>query len=215
MGFVAADPKLGKTTLLVQLSLLLAAGRPFFGHHTYPSRTLLVAAEGARKSLAARVHRAAKTLSVPTSTPTWYVHGPTVKNFFLDGGEFEDALAESRPALVILDTLKQFWTGDENSAEEFTRHVTRPLRTFGTKYGSTFILVHHHRKMQPGEEGGPHQGRGTSIMFADADFWWRLTREKGGLDDARVLHCDKNKYGPEFRPINLTFDGPNAVLVER
>ena len=217
MGFLAADPELGKTTLLVQLSLLLAAGRPFFGYHTVPSRALLIAAEGARRSLAARVHRAARTLGVPTATPTWFIQGPSIESFFLRDGPFAEMLAEAKPHFVILDPLKQFWKGDENSADSFTENVTRPLKAFGATYGCTFCLIHHHRKAQVGEEGGPHQGRGTGVMFADADFWWRLTRDKeaGDVEGARVLHCDKSKYSAKFPPIKLTFDGPNAVLVER
>jgi RecA-family ATPase len=212
MGFLAADPGLGKTTLLVQISLLLAAGRPVFGYHTEQSRTLLIAAEGARRSLSSRVLRAAGTLGIPTSTPTWFIHGRGVTNFFLHGGQFAQMLEASRPALVILDTLKHFWEGDENSADSFTRLVSSPLKEFGAKYGCTFWLVHHHRKTALGEEDGPHQGRGTSIMFADADFWWRLVKEKGGADGARILHCDKNKYGQPFAPMNLTFNGEQAIL---
>ena len=216
MGFLAADPELGKTTLLVQLSLLLAAGRPFFGYYTVPSRALLIAAEGARRSLAARVHRAANTLGINVSTPTWFIQGPGIENFFLRDGPFAEMLEEGRPHFVILDPLKQFWKGDENSADSFTENVTRPLKAFGAKYGCTFCLIHHHRKSQVGEEGGPHQGRGTGVMFADADFWWRLTKDKeAGVDSARILHCDKSKYSAKFHPIKLTFDGTQAVLVQR
>lgn len=215
MGFLAADPGLGKTTLLVQVSLLLAAGRPVFGYYTEPARTLLVAAEGSRRALAARVLRAAKTLGVSTTTPTWFVQGPKISNFLIRGGDFERMLEEARPHLVILDTLKNFWQGDENSADSFTRHVSGPLKEFGAKYGCAFWLVHHHRKAAPGEEDGPHRGRGTSVMFADADWWWRLEREKGGLDEHRLLHCDKSKYSAPFAPMKLSFDGVNAVLVQR
>lgn len=217
MGFVAADPELGKTTLLVQLSLLLSAGRPFFGYHAVASRSLLIAAEGARRSLSARVNRAARTLGVSTSMPTWFIHGPSVESFFLRDSPFVEMLEEAKPHLVILDPLKQFWKGDENSADSFTEHVTRPLKAYGATYGCTFVLIHHHRKAQVGEEGGPHQGRGTGVMFADADFWWRITRDKeaGGIDAARILHCDKSKYSAKFPPIKLTFDGEQAVLVQR
>lgn len=215
MGFLTSDPGQGKTTLLVQISLLLAAGRPVFGYHTEPSRVLLVAAEGARRALSARVLRAARTLEVATATPTWFVHGPAVSNFLLTGGPFERMLHEARPSLVILDTLKHFWKGDENSADSFGQNVSGPLKDFGARYGCTFWLVHHHRKAAPGEEDGPHRGRGTSVMFADADFWWRLEREKGGVEDARILHCDKNKYGPAFLPMKLRFDAENAVLEVR
>lgn len=217
LGFLTADPGLGKTTLLVQISLLLAAGRPVFGYHTVPCRTLLVAAEGARQALAARVTCAARTLGIPHATPTWYVHGPAIANFLLTGGPFEQMLEEARPQLVILDTLKHFWQGDENNADSFSRYVSGPLKDFGARYGCTFWCVHHHRKAAPGEEAGPHRGRGTSLMFGDADFWWRLERDKeaGGVEGARTLFCDKNKYGPPFLPIHLTFDGEQAVLVQR
>lgn len=214
MGFLTADPGLGKTTLLVQISLQLAAGRPVFGYHAPSATTLLVAAEGARQALASRVARAAKSLNVPTSLKTWFVQGPAISDFALTGHPFRRMMEESRPKLVILDTLKHFWRGDENNADSFSSLVTGPLKEFGAQYGTTFWLVHHHRKAAPGEESGPHRGRGTSIMFADADFWWRLERDKDGPPEARVLHCDKNKYGEPFVPLRLSFDGANAVLVQ-
>lgn len=215
LGFLVADPGLGKTTLLVQISLRLSAGRDVFGYATEPSRTLLVAAEGARAALAARVQRAARTLGVPTATPIWYVNGPRVRDFLIDGGEFEAMLEESKPALVILDTLAFFWRGEENSADSFRANVSLPLKEFSARYGATFVCVHHHRKAAVGDEDGPHRGRGTSAMFADSDFWWRLEKEKNGAPEHRILHCDKNKYEAPFLPIRLTFDGPNAVLVQR
>lgn len=215
-GFLVADPWLGKSTLLSQVALQLAVGRALFGMRVGRRfRVLVLSKEGSRAAFRERVRTAAKKLGIEEkSAEDWMIHTEGPGEFLLGSSRMEAIVRESGADLVILDTLRLFWEGDENKPEQFSSRVTRPIRDLNARYGATFWVVHHHRKAvdeTTGEELGWQKGRGTGAMYGDSDFWWRLEKVKGAPDGRRIF-CDKNKYGRAFDPIDLVYDGGNAIF---
>lgn len=209
IGMLVADPTIGKTTLLVQIALCLAAGRaPFYNAHVARGVPVLyLAAEGSRAAFQNRVRTAASALGVP-NTVNWYIQDRSVTSFDVDSRDFAAMVRRAGARLVICDTIGYFWSGDENSAVEWKAHVMKPLRRLAAD-GITFILVHHQVKASP-DRAGWQKGRGTSAMFADLDFYLRMEPVEGDVSGTRrTLHQDKNKYG-EVRRWDLTFDPANA-----
>jgi RecA-family ATPase len=207
---VAGDPATGKTTLLVQIALCLAAGRaPFYDAHVAgPIPCLYIAAEGSRGAFQARVATARKALGIAPGA-AWFIQKRGTTDFRIGSPTLEAMVAKTKAKLVVLDTIGYFHTGDENNANDWKRCVMVPLRNLIARHGCTFLLVHHFVKASPDRQGW-QRARGTSAMFADLDAFYQLEAAEGDpVGDKRVLVQSKNKYGLTRR-WHLTFDAQNA-----
>lgn len=208
-GVIAADGGVGKTTLMVQLTLCIAAGRKVFRFNTSQSRVLYIIAEGARPLFRERVRSAMRALNIPNSVD-WSIQPPDFFEFAADGRQFQDLVESSRADLVVLDTLGYFFHGDENSSQEWKAKLMGPLRKISQRYGTAFFLVHHQGK------GLTKKGRGSSAIYDDADLFLRLEArepDESNVDPPeRWLYVDKNKYGPSRTYKSLTYDAVNAVF---
>lgn len=80
--------------------------------------------------------------------------------------EMRGNLAEVRPEILILDPLKNFFSGEENSADNM-REFMNSVRKLITEFSLTVIIVHHTGKKQ--HENGLYSGRGSSVLGDDAE----------------------------------------------
>lgn len=221
ISMVAAEPRMGKTTLLVQLALCLADGREWLGHMVpRPVRTLYVLAEGSRHAFRGRFRTTCESLGIDADTVGWHIQPASQTEFNLRSREIERLLssaASSGIGLVILDTLGYFHGGDENDNSQWKARVMAPLRAFVARFGMSFILVHHYGKAVPGRARW-ERGRGASAMFGDVDHWLGLERVdlepkeedapehiKNLLLQRRELFIEKNKYGRDDYSTRLEF----------
>jgi RecA-family ATPase len=209
IAMMAADSRLGKTSLLTQVSLCLAVGiSPFEGWGVKKKRkTLYLIAEGSRTAFRSRVDAARIAKNVPREAG-WFVQREGFTDYQIGARGLESIVASSKAELVVLDTMRYFYQGDENSSDDWMRHVMLPLRILTEKHGCTFILVHHLRKGTTLEDDALGRIRGTSAMGADLDAVFLLDQE---ADDptGRVLTMGKQKYGVEDQ-WQLRFDAENA-----
>lgn len=222
---VAAEPRLGKTTLLVQLALCLSAGVNFLD---FPvprrARSLYILAEGSRHAFRARFRTACESLQLDPDGVDWWIQPAGEMDFQLRQNHVERLVASSGAKLVILDTLGYFHGGDENDATEWKKHVMGPLRSMAARHGCSFVLVHHYGKSVPGRARW-ERGRGSSAMFGDVDHWLGLERveltkdeqalsepEKARLAQRRELFVEKNKYGLDDYSVRLEFWKPRGTF---
>ena len=222
---VAAEPRLGKTTLLVQLALCLSAGVGFLDFHVpRAARTLYVLAEGSRHAFRARFRTACASLQLDPDGVDWWIQPAGEMDFLLRGNDVERLVGASGAKLVILDTLGYFHGGDENDASEWKRYVMAPLRSMAVRHGCAFVLVHHYGKSVPGRSRW-ERGRGSSAMFGDVDHWLglervELSRDEEQLGDARKLELaqrrelfiEKNKYGRDDFSVRMDFDKSRGIF---
>lgn len=198
-AMLAADASTGKSTLMVQMTLLLSAGRPFLEWRvTRPIPTLYISAEGARDAFLFRVKTAAQSLGVPHNVD-WFITAREFNDFDLRSSGLLRQVKSSNAEIVILDTMGYFFSGDENDASDWKRYAMDPLRRMTAETGATFILVHHKNKRT--DVDGYHAVRGSSAMTADLDLILLLDRYEPtgdtvpGDENKRVLRIAKNKYG--------------------
>lgn len=206
---MVAESGLGKTTMLTQLTICLATGKPFCGINCYgPIRTLTVAAEGARFAYRSRFLDTCKSLGVSAKDVNdWYIHPPQLSEYELGSAGLRDMIRSCKPALVILDTLGYFHRGDENDATDWKKYVMQPIRKLTTEFGCGFVLVHHSGKDL--EKGG----RGTSAQIADVDHFLILNHPPGTTEMYRELYIRKNKYGRQGHIMPMRFDTEKALFV--
>lgn len=207
VSLMAADGGIGKSTLLAQLCVCLGSGSSFIGYAVPEAvPTLYVAAEGSELAFRNRYLTACRSLRANTATLPNFVKQSELDDYMIGSVGLETLILTSKAKLVILDTIGYFHNGDENDANDWKRHVMKPLRALSAKYKCAFILVHHHGK---GDKDGWKKGRGSVAMFDDCDHWFRLEKSEGRGPSARDLFVDKNKYGPmDFcEPLNFRADG--------
>lgn len=80
--------------------------------------------------------------------------------------EMRGNLAEIRPEILILDPLKNFFSGEENSADNM-REFMGAIRQLMAEFSLTVIIVHHTGKRQ--HENNLYSGRGSSVLGDDAE----------------------------------------------
>ena len=232
VNIMVADAGLGKTTLLAQMCLSLASGRPFLGIPTHGAiPVLLLEAEGARPIFRERAELCRRAMGIETAElKRWYIQSKDLDDFRLSHVTLERQIRMSGAKLVVLDTLGYFLLpGDENSSKDWKEYVMEPLRYLKRKYDCAFTLIHHEGKPVEGR-AGHHRGRGTSAMFGDCDTWMSMERRNFSDDDMatiketygqsvydavmreRRLVWSKSKVGRFPSPIVMDFDFENAMF---
>ncbi len=93
--------------------------------------------------------------------------------------EIRGNLAEIKPDILVLDPLKNFFSGEENSSDSM-REFMEAVRKLMQEFNLTVIIIHHTGKKQ--NEDGLYSGRGSSLLADDAEVtaaFQKNAKEKG------------------------------------
>lgn len=211
-GMLAGDPKCGKSTLVTQMALCLAAGRdPFYECRVARAgKVLYIAAEGARAAYQNRVRTAAKSLGINITgaeANRWFIQKRHVSDYMLGSAGLRRMVGEAKPDLLILDTLGYFHKGNENDATDWKRHVMHPARALTAEFGCSILFVHHQTK-ESAERKGAQRVRGTTAMIGDCDFLLQLDNVPGD-DEKKILALSLTKYS-QTRRWDLRYSAADA-----
>jgi archaellum biogenesis ATPase FlaH len=106
--------------------------------------------------------------------------------------EIRGNLAEIRPEILILDPLKNFFSGEENSSDSM-RDFMAAIRKLILEFNVTVIILHHTGKKQ--NEDGFYSGRGSSLLADDAEVtaaFRKNASEKGRFElSVTGRNCDE------------------------
>jgi RecA-family ATPase len=116
----------------------------------------------------------------------------------------ERRIAALKPALIVLDTLADFFGGDENNRAQ-ARQFIAMLRGLAIRHDSTALLLAHP------SQSGLASGSGTSgstgwSNSARSRLYFERVKSSGDVEDdpdARILRCKKFNYGPAGGEIRL------------
>ena len=99
------------------------------------------------------------------------------------------------PALVVVDTLSQTYSGEENSANEMAAYFREIGARFRELWHCSVMLVHHsgHQVTE--------RPRGSSAIKANLDFLFGVSRDEN--DMLATLSCLKLKEGDSFPDANF------------
>ncbi len=209
IGMISGDSGTGKTVLAAQLAVGLATGRGVINWRI-ENRTpvLLASVEGPRHFLMDRCQKILKHTGWDHFPSNMWFHSKTIRDFRIGEPGLERMIQQSRAEVVFLDTLQHFFTGDENSAEEWKNKCLIPLSRLRDRYGTTFILIHHHNKAAESWKAI----RGSSAIYSDLDFVIQLRKESEEEEERlvfdgspvfnRIVEVAKNKYGPRMVEID-------------
>lgn len=218
-GIWAGDFKTYKSTLLMDLAVSVASGRPFLGkfdvHRTGP--VLYIQEENSHGFMHDRLHRIVQAKGLGNivhehkngATPTIEfghdldLHLLNLSGFDLTKTSHLAGLAswchQMRPALVILDPLYKLAPGvDENVVSEMTP-ILSPLSDISTATDCALVLAHHYNKPS---QGGANQRAGHRISGTGGfSRWWEssIYAERHGDESAYSIkfHGEHREHGAE------------------
>jgi hypothetical protein len=137
VGIIAGESSIGKSPLANQLALSIAAGVPFLGMKTKQGRVLYFDLENPLQDCKAMRDALVQFLGL-TQAP---------EDFLLvtEPRDLEPLLAEIRPGLVVIDSLRAF-RPDVTEKNRVAGEWLKEIRHLARKYGCFILIVHHMRK---------------------------------------------------------------------
>jgi AAA domain len=180
ISLVVGDSGIGKSPLLYQAALCVAAGIAFLGHQTSQGRVLYLDFENGLGQVDELLRCLARHLGlseIPESLMLWNYNDTPPK---WKPEDLSAMVAEAQPAWVIIDSLSAY----APEIEEKASHVTRIFQSFRkiVRENQTAITgVHHIRKPSakaeeaaPALEENPHgwflQARGSRALVNGSDL---------------------------------------------
>lgn len=194
-SLVAAQPKVGKTTLLLWLARCVALGQPFLGKETLKGPVILVLLEGS----AAMYWDALHAMNLPEDAPLMIHTGTAPAEAAQRLREAIDALDEP-PVLIIVDTLFKLIKVQEGNEYGIMVSAIEQLTELASEVGAHICLSHHASKMNF-DSGVGIRALGSTAIAGGVDTILVLLR-KG---DRRTIQSEA-RWGEELRPTILDFD---------
>ena len=182
-----------KSFIAIDAALHIAHGLPWLGRRTRQGPVIIIAAEGGT-GLWKRVQAWHQAKRLQWQHAPVYVL-PIAVDLLTDAERVAQAaaVADVSPVLVVVDTLSQTFSGEENSATE----VAAYLRELGTRFRALWqcaVLVIHHSGHQATE-----RPRGSSAIRSNVDFMLGVFRDQQEM--LATVECVKQKDGELFKDI--------------
>jgi predicted ATP-dependent serine protease len=157
IAIAAGDSTIGKSPLMYQLGLSVAAGVPFLGRNTNQGRVLCFDLENSLHDSRTVRDALVRFLGLEVAP----------ENFLLatEPLDLERVIAEVKPFLVIIDSLRAFApkaTTENPKAAEWLNN----LKQLAREYGVCYVIVHHLRK--PGDLAVPSLDDETRVSQVHA-----------------------------------------------
>lgn len=220
-GLIVGVGSIGKTTLLLNICVSLACGRPFLPivpENIQPKRILFVDFEGPDKKLQKHVRVIRKVLTSAENALVGknlnFVVEPEINGRpwrMTDLKSLQNLAAfiqQRKIDLVIIDTLSQAGgVKDENNNAEVQQKIVLPIRRMARHCDVAILFVHHEGrgKQQEGAHDMQYRGRGATALMDASRYQISATPgDKHIREIIRVVNS-KNK-GEGFEPVTLKLD---------
>jgi|GEM_PF-2322787 len=220
VGVVFASTDVGKTTLSLNLSLMLATGgsfAPLVEAKEGGRRVLYIDGESRMVRLQADITRMLRDWNDGKTTLVdqnfHLACDTTVNGDQLDLTKrnhlkwLQEKAAQINPDLIILDTMVSLFSlNNENDNSEVARKVMKPLAKLASDTGAAILLLHHIGKLSEDSQASTkaYRGRGASAIGAAARMVL-LLKQDANDPDLVSLSCAKVK-GQKFSDVLLKLD---------
>ncbi len=199
VGFVAGQPKLGKTWLALDMALSVATGTPCLDTYAVPEpgSVLVYLAEDPPAAVRQRLAGLCRHRGLDLDSIALHVITAACLRLDLedDRGRLEQVVRRLGPRLLILDPLVRLHRLDENRSDEISELLSF-LRTLQRAHELAIVVVHHMRK------GGARRGgqalRGSSDLHAWTDSALYLQAGRG----TTVLSAE-HRAAPALDPVEV------------
>lgn len=206
-GWVAAEPKVGKSWVVLELAYALSTGTPFLGKYAVkqPRRVIYVQEEDSRNRTRRRLGQIMKGDPSRGLPEKGYWRWSVRAGFRLDDIAWMEKLRQeivaSKAEVVILDVFNRLHGGDDSNQKEMSL-ITSRLTRLTNDYGCAFIVAHHNRKPQAGNEArGNQMMRGSGVLAGWSEC--ALYLRKGTKQRAFIV-TPESKDAPEVDDFTVT-----------
>lgn len=162
VNIIVGDSGIGKSPLLVQLGLCVAAGVPFIDLPVQKGPVLYVDYENAASNLADMIDNLLIHLGLPEAPETFRVLHFPESTFTVS-----HAIRELSPVLVIIDALRGYNPSAEKDNSSAAACIAQIQKVAETAH-CTFLLLHHTRKTDKKEPGPKLSACGTVDWLQEA-----------------------------------------------
>ena len=221
---VTARSKAGKTFLMLGLAVAVACGTGWIGRRCEPGRVLFVNPEVDPPSAENRLHDVAVAMgadldAVQAQVDFWHLRGHAQ-------GIEETARAllvratRGEYALVILDSVYELYTGDENSAED-ARRFFHEIDRISKRLGCSIAMTHHHAKGIRSDLDALDRGSGSGVFGRKPDAPLDMiqvfppSEDDAPCDGSTVWRVSDSglREFPALRPFDVRFEYPCHRLI--
>ncbi|MEJ7790234.1 MAG: AAA family ATPase [Thermoleophilaceae bacterium] len=198
---LSGAPGAGKSLLASALAAGVATGSTEGGFRCLSGTVVIVDAENGE----GEIHRRVRALGMPSKG----LRIVEADGFDLTRREDQDALEGlllDRPDLLVLDSYRSLWSGEENDSGATTK-VLQPLRSM--------LRRHHVAAIMPVHVGRENREyRGSEALAGDVEFGFKLSRAEGDPDPTRrSVECWKARPCAEPTTRWLHFGFESGVFV--
>lgn len=185
-----------KSFIAIDLALHVAHGLPWLGKKTQQGPVIIIAAEGGtglwRRIVAWHRERRLQWKDAPV-----YVV-PISVDLGTDAILVREAVSAVgiTPVLVVVDTLSQTFTGEENSAQEVAVYLREIGLQFRMCWLCAILVVHHTGHI------ATERPRGSSALRANVDFMYGVFRDEKEM--LATVECVKQKDGEMPDPVSFS-----------
>lgn len=216
-GWVAAEPKVGKSWVVLELAYALSTGQPFLGRFSVKQarRVLYVQEEDSLQRVLRRLKKIIKGDPLRDNPSDDFWRWSIRSGFKLDNPAWIELLRQEIESfsaeVIILDVFNRLHGAKENDQQEMTA-ILNTLIGLSTRYGCSFIVVHHNRKPQQGDDARANQMiRGSGVLAGWAECSLYLKRSK---DKDTIIVTPESKDSPELDDFTVALtDTDNGGIV--
>lgn len=177
--------KIGKSWMILDLGLCIAAGLPFWGHNTHQCGVLYLAMEDSEYRLKRRLQDILQGRPV-SPLFRFQTEATNLGDGLLDFLA-EDLQLHPQTRLIVIDTF-QIIRGTPLYKETPYAHDYREIRMlkqFADQHNISIVFVHHNRKQH--DDDAYNMISGTTGIMGASDTAWVITRDKRSSPEA-TLH---------------------------
>lgn len=183
VGIIGGEPKSFKSFAAAQLATCVASGKCAFGtREVRQGRVVMFNAEDRPTMTRNRIAQMCRALDVDFQSLD--LHLIDVPALQLDDkaqvSRLSRTVAHLKPALLILDPLRDLHGADENDAQVIAA-LLNPLRIMQRNFGCAVMLVHHMAKLGETQRRSGQRLRGSSALHGWVDSALYLTHKDGGI----------------------------------
>lgn len=178
---IVAPPKSYKSFLCIDLCLSLVYGKKFLSRETTKCEVLYFDLESTLRRPKERIELITKSKSIP---PGFYIYTAEIEQTMQIGNGFEKTISqvfEEHPQieLVIVDVfqiIRQKHSKAQNAYDADYEDL-KVIKRLATQYKTSFLLVHHSRKMKDLQDVY-NNASGSSAMLGAVDCMLMIDKDK-------------------------------------
>lgn len=192
LTLLVGAPKIGKSWLVLDMCLSVAAGTPFLGRSTTRGNVLYLALEDSERRLQKRMRQIDLT---PSNGLSFLTQAPTLEEGLLES--LQGWITEAA-RLIVIDTFQKVRGASSNRANAYQQdyEIMSKIKRFADDNHIAIVLVHHMNKLKNIDDPYDKISGSTGLMGA-ADTTIMVHRERDS-QDATVSFTGRDVWGDNF-----------------